>query len=330
MRADRVTPLVAFLGVAPVFAVDPDARTPADVREVVAGSFDESSSAFEPSAQRFLAVSDAPGGSPSSGASGDSSDRAPQDTPGGGHDSHSLAVKLQNPVADLISVPFQFNWDTGIGPDEDKDKITVNIQPVIPFKLSEDWNLISRTILPLIYAESPTPSLDDAFGLGDTTQSFFFSPAKPVGGWILGFGPAMLLPTGTDPLFRTEQLALGPTFVGLKQDPVGEGTLTYGILANQLWKVAGSDDEPDVNSLFLQPFISYTLKTGTSFTLNSESSYNWNDSEWSVPLNLMFSQLVKIGKQPVQFQFGGRYYVESVPDGPEWGIRFAITFLFPN
>lgn len=323
----------AWSKVGVAFQPDPATRAPetaASVRTVVTNILNQPNAPYDPSARLFLASLDT-GVPPTPADAASKGAEEPASTPAKAS-GEGLAVKLQNPVADLISVPIQFNWDTGIGPNDDKDKITVNIQPVIPFHLNKDWNLISRTIIPVIYAESPTPALDDAFGLGDTTQSFFFSPVKPIGGWILGVGPAALLPTGTDDLFRTKQFALGPTFVGLKQDKVGEGTLTYGILVNQLWKVAGSN-EPDVqnvNSLYLQPFIGYTLKTGSTFTLNAESTYNWSDSEWSVPLNLMFSQLMAFGKQPIQLQFGGRYYVETVPNGPQWGIRFAITFLFPT
>jgi hypothetical protein len=249
---------------------------------------------------------------------------------GGADDHHDLAVKLQNPIANLISVPFQFNWDTGIGPDDDRDRITVNIQPVVPIKLNEDLNLISRTILPVVYAEGPSGGISSEFGVGDIVQSLFFSPTRPVGGWILGAGPALGIPTGTDDLFRSKQFSLGPTFVGLKQDKLGEGTLTYGLLTNHLWKVAGSDKTPDTNATFLQPFIGYTTGGGSSFFFNTESTYNWTSEEWSVPLNATFSQLLQFGHQPVQLQFGARYYADTVPDGPEWGLRFGITFLFPK
>lgn len=260
-----------------------------------------------------------------------SSDEAkPGEADGSADSEHGLATKLQNPVADLISVPFQFNWDTGIGPDEDRDKITINVQPVIPFHISEQWNLISRTILPIVYAEGPVEGVEDEFGLGDTTQSFFFSPREPIGGWILGVGPAALIPTGTGDLFRTKQVALGPTVVALQQVPLGEGTLTFGGLMNHLWKVGGDDDVPDVNATYMQPFISYTLKTGSTFGLDAETTYDWTGEQWTVPINATFSQLVRVGRLPVQFQFGGRYYFDAPKDGPEWGIRCAITLLFPN
>ena len=276
----------------------------------------------------MLASADpAPGGAAdlkSAGGSGGEAAAKPAD------DSDSIALKLQNPVADLISVPIQFNWDTGIGPNDDKDKITINIQPVIPIHITPEWNLISRTILPVVYAESPINGINSDFGLGDTLQSLFLSPRDPVDGWILGAGPAMLIPTGTDDLFRSKQFALGPTGVALRQDKLGDGTLTWGILANHLWKVAGSDEVPSVNATFLQPFIVYTLKGGSSFMLNSETTYDWSSEQWSVPLNAGFSQLIMVGKHPLQLQFGGRYYVDTVPNGPEWGLRMTVTFLFPN
>ncbi len=246
-------------------------------------------------------------------------------TPGGADDAQALAKKLANPVAAMISVPFQFNFDQGYGPNE-ADRITLNIQPVIPFSISEHWNIITRTILPVIYQDSIAPGINSDFGLGDTTQSFFFSPKDPVGGWILGAGPVALWPTGTSPQFRSESLGFGPTFVGLRQD----GGWTYGALMNHIWSVTNSDDHQQVNNTFLQPFVSYCWKSGTTLALNSESTYDWNQKQWTVPLNLMLSQLVTIGEQHVQFQVGGRYYAVTPDQGPKWGLRFTVTFLFPR
>ena len=244
--------------------------------------------------------------------------------PASGESKEDLAKKLQNPIADLISVPFQFNWDSGYAGDA--DRYTLNIQPVIPFSISKDWNVISRTIVPVIYQDSRGSGSNSEFGIGDTTQSFFFSPKEPVHNWIVGFGPVLLLPTGTDSDFRTQQLGFGPTVVALRQ----RDGWTYGALANHIWGVTGSDDRPDLNSTFLQPLLAYTWPSATTLTLNSETSYNWTSEEWTVPINLMLSQLVKIGEHPVQFQIGGRYYVESPSGGPDWGLRFTVTFLFPK
>lgn len=235
-----------------------------------------------------------------------------------------LAKKLQNPVASLISVPIQNNWDFGIGP-QNGTKYTVNIQPVVPISISQDWNLIVRTIVP-VNTQTPRFNGDgDHAGLGDITQSFFFSPKTPIHGWILGAGPVMLYPTASDPIFGSQQWGAGPTAVALRQ----EHGFTYGVLANHLWNYTGWGQQ-NVNATFLQPFVAYTTKTYTTFGVNTETTYNWQANQWSVPLNFTIQQLVKIGKQPIALQFGYRYYASSPTGGPTWGLRFAVTFLFPK
>jgi len=237
-----------------------------------------------------------------------------------------LAKKLSNPVAALISVPLQSNFDFGAGPNGDGFQYKLNIQPVIPFSLSEDWNLISRTILPVI-SQHDVIGTSSQDGLSDTLQSFFFSPKEPTsGGWIWGVGPALLLPTATDELLGTEKWGAGPTAVLLKQ----EHGWTYGMLANHIWSFAGDSERADVNSTYLQPFLTYTTKKQTSFTFNTESTYDWEAEQWTVPLNVGVAQLMKVGKMPIQFQFGGRYYADHPDNGPEWGLRFTVTFLFPK
>jgi hypothetical protein len=241
-----------------------------------------------------------------------------------GSEAAELAKKLQNPVADLISVPIQNNWDFGLGPD-DALRFTANVQPVIPISLSESLNLITRTIAPVIYAEAPVAGGDDVTGLGDIQQSFFLSPKKPVGGWIVGIGPVFLYPSATDSALGNGEWGTGPTAVLLQQ----KHGWTYGILANHIWSFAGWGQD-NVSSTFLQPFVSFTTQKQTTLTLNTESTYDWTDHQWTVPLNLMLSQLVKIDKQPVQFQIGGRYYADKPEGGPDWGLRFTVTFLFPK
>ncbi len=236
-----------------------------------------------------------------------------------------LAKQLANPVSSLISVPFQANWDFGIGVN-DASRFTLNVQPVIPLSLNDDWNLIIRTILPVIDAESPAPGIADASGLGDTVQSFFFSPKEPVNGWILAAGPVALWPTATDSQLGSEKWGLGPTGLALKQS----GPWTYGVLANHLWSIAGDDSRDAVNATFLQPFCSYITSTKTTFTLNLESTYDWTHEQWSVPVNAVVSQLFKVGGQPMQAFVGARYYAEGPKGGPEWGIRAGLVLLFPK
>lgn len=241
-----------------------------------------------------------------------------------GSDAH-YAKQLANPVAHLVSVPFQFNWDTGIG-STDAQRTILNVQPVIPFSLNDDLNLISRTILPVINLESTADGVNSAFGLGDTVQSLFLSPKKPVGGWILGVGPVLLLPTATEDVFKSKQWGLGPTAVALRQ----ENGWTYGGLVNHIWGINDPSDRAKVNNTFIQPFVVYTTPNAVSFSLNTESTYDWKSENWTVPINLSVSKLTKIGEQLVQFQFGGRYYVDAPTGGPDWGLRFNATFLFPE
>jgi hypothetical protein len=237
-----------------------------------------------------------------------------------------LAKKLSNPIASLISVPFQYNYDHGYGPTGDGEKGFVNIQPVIPVSLNPDWNMISRTILPVIWQDDIVPGTEQ-HGLGDTVQSLFFSPVEPTDGIIWGVGPVFLLPTGTDPFMSSEKWGAGPTAVALTQ----EHGWTVGVLANHIWSFAGDETRADVNSTFLQPFISYTTPDAWTFALNTESTYDWTAEAWSVPINFMVSKLVTIDKQPVSFQVGARYWAASPEGGPDgWGIRAAVTFLFPT
>jgi hypothetical protein len=174
-------------------------------------------------------------------------------------------------VADLISVPLQNNFDFRIAPDDDGFRYTLNIQPVIPVSLTEDWNLISRTILPVIQQDEIFLGAGDQFGLGDTLQSLLLSPKRPgPGGAIWGVGPVVLLPTATDDLLGGGKWGAGPTAVLLWQ----EGPWTLGILAHHVWSFAGDDDRPDVNQTFLQPFVAYTFPNAVSITAQTETTYD--------------------------------------------------------
>jgi hypothetical protein len=242
-------------------------------------------------------------------------------------DTQELAKKLSNPIASLISVPFQFNYDDGYG-SADGRKAYINAQPVIPITLNDDWNVISRTILPFVWQDDIAGPSGEQSGLGDITQSLFFSPSKPTeNGIIWGAGPVFLLPTATDDLLGGEKWGVGPTAVVLKQSH----GWTVGMLANHIWSFAGDSDRNDISSTFLQPFVSYTTTNAWTFTLNTESSYNWEASEWSIPINFSVSKLVVIDMQPISLTAGLRYWAESPENGPEgWGFRTGITLLFPK
>ena len=239
-----------------------------------------------------------------------------------------LAKKLSNPVANLISVPFQSNWDNRVGPTKGGRRFTMNIQPVIPVGISEDWNLISRTILPVMNQEDVFPGSGSQTGLGDTVQSLFFSPKEPsAGGLIWGVGPVLLLPTGTEPLLGTEKWGAGPTGVVLKQT----GPWTIGALANHIWSFAGKDSRTDVDSTFIQPFLAYNTPTSWTFTLQTESTYDWEAEQWNAPVHFLVAKVFTVGKQTYQVQAGPRYYAESPDTGAQdWGFRLNWIMLFPK
>jgi hypothetical protein len=248
---------------------------------------------------------------------------------GGSSDAESteaLAKAAQNPVAKLISVPFQNNFNFGIGPNEVTQWV-LNVQPVIPITLSEDWNLITRTIMPIINQPSPAPGIASAAGLGDINPTFFFSPAKDTG-LIWGVGPTFTLPTATDPMLGNGQWCAGPAAVALTI----HGHWVVGALANQQWSFAGWGSE-DVNQLLIQPFVNYNLPKGWYLTMSPIITANWNaDSgdKWTVPLGGGLGKIVKIGREPLNLMLAAYYNVEHPDNGADWQLRFQVQLLFPK
>ena len=243
-------------------------------------------------------------------------------------DEAEMAKKLANPLAAMISLPMQLNYDQDFGVDDTGNRFLMNVQPVVPISISENWNLISRTILPVITQDELAAGTGRQTGLGDTSESLWFSPVKPTDkGLIWGIGPVILIPTATDDLLGGGKWGIGPTIVGLRQN----GPWTIGGLANHIWSVAGSGSRNDISSTFIQPFINYSTQTAVTYALNTETSYDWKSDQWSIPVNLMVSKLVRFDKQMVSFQGGIRYWVKSIDSGPEGiGLRFAVTLLFPK
>src|SRR5262245_31069543 len=240
----------------------------------------------------------------------------------------SLAKQLQNPIASLTSVPLQLNYERGAGLDGDGERVRLNVQPVIPKDLGENWNLISRTILPVVSQHDVFPGLGSQSGIGDVTQSLFFSPDAPTKrGWTWGVGPAFLVPTAGDDLLGTGKWAAGPTFVALRQTAAG---WTYGGLFNHLESFAGDSARDDVSATFIQLFASRRVGKGRTVSATVESTYDWEHEQWNVPLNVSYSQVMRIGKQMLSFQGGVGRYLEAPTLAPDWGVRFTTTLMFPK
>ena len=234
--------------------------------------------------------------------------------PAGPPSAAELAKQLANPIASLVSVPFQSNWEFGVGPEE-KTRYVMNFQPVMPFSLNKDWNLIARVIVPIVSQPPLVPGAAATFGISDLVTSFFVSPVK--GSLVWGVGPVLLIPTTTDPYLGTERWGAGATAVVLKQ----VGPWTIGGLANHIWSYGGDADRANVNQTFLQPFFTYGTKTGYSLTLQTEATANWeaaSGQRWTVPLNLAVSRVVKLGKRPMSIAVSPGYFVEKPDGGPRW------------
>jgi hypothetical protein len=237
-----------------------------------------------------------------------------------------LAKKLNNPISDLVSVPFQFNWQNGIGP-KDQTQYILNIQPVMPFSVTEDMNLIVRVIAPIVSQPPVGTGGLAASGVADVLASFFLSPKRGSITW--GVGPVISLPSTNVPTLGTQKWSAGPTGVALKQ----KNGWTVGTLVNQIWSFAGQTDRRTVNQMFLQPVVVYTTAKLWSFTANSESTADWkveSPNRWTVPVNLAFSKLSSFGTFPASYQFGWGYFVKKPVDGPTWKVRATITILMPK
>lgn len=242
-------------------------------------------------------------------------------------DTADLAKKTQNPVSDLISVPFQSNFNFDVGPDEDLQYI-LNVQPVYPMSINEDWNWIHRPIIPIIHQPSLGPGMDEEFGLGDIIYQGYLSPANP-GKWIWGVGPVLQFPTATDDVLGFEKWSAGPGAVALRM----QGPWVYGALVNNLWSYAGDDDREDVNMMTAQPFVNFNLPDGWYLSSAPVITANWeadSDDRWTVPVGGGFGKIFRLGKLPINGSLHGYYNVERPDNGPDWSIRLQFQFLFPK
>jgi hypothetical protein len=242
-------------------------------------------------------------------------------------------------VADLISVPFQNNWNFGAGIHHNKRIYVLNIQPVIPLKLTDEWNLITRVIMPVIDQHALSPKTDRAFGLGDINPSFFFSPAKP-GAVIWGLGPTFTFPTASQKVLGAQKFSMGPAGVALMM----EGPWVFGALVNNQWSVGGWGRK-NVNAMLMQPFVNYNLPGGWYLNTGPIMTANWKAKKegdvWTVPVgggggklfrlgDILPLQGQAVGKLPINAQIGAYGNVVKPEFGPDWQLRFQVQFLFPK
>jgi hypothetical protein len=238
-----------------------------------------------------------------------------------------LAKKLVNPLTDLVSVPLQFNWINGIGPEKETRSL-IYFQPVVPMSLNQDWNLIGRWVMP--YLSQPM-AFGGSSGLSDIIAQAFFSP-KTSGTFTWGVGPMLYLPATTDPTLGYGKWSGGPVVALMRQ----KGGMTFGLLVNNIWSFAGTGDieRADVNMGYFQPVIAHTSRNGVTVTFSTEALADWNaadDSDrWAVPVNLAVSKLTRFANTPLSVQVGGGYYVAKPTDGPDWQLRTTFTLLFPR
>jgi hypothetical protein len=238
-------------------------------------------------------------------------------------DADQLAKQTQNPVSSLISLPLQANWDFGLG-DREATSTLLNIQPVIPFGISDSTNIILRVIMPM--ASAPAADGSRTNGLGDIVATAFLSPAAP-GRIIWGVGPVVLLPAATSASLGSEKFGIGPSAVVLTQP----GNWTLGALFNQIWSISGADDRNDVNQMYLQPFANYNLGNGVSAGMSIEASANWDaDERWTAPLLFSLSKVTLLGKRPVNLAVAAGPTIASPDAGASWRFRVVATFLYPR
>jgi len=244
--------------------------------------------------------------------------------------SEELAKLAQNPVGNLVSVPFQSNTNFNTGPLNGTQNV-LNIQPVYPIELNADWNLITRTILPLIWQPEFVPGQGSRFGLGDLQLSGFFSPSQPgPGGLIWGAGGIVQMPTDTNEL-GNKNWGLGPTAVVLKLEK--GSPWVYGVLVNNVWALSGSQRGGSYNNFLMQPFLNYNLPGGTYFTSSPIITADWkadSDQRWTVPLGGGIGHIFHIGRLPVNTQLGAYYNVVHPDDAANWQLRIQVQLMFPK
>lgn len=241
----------------------------------------------------------------------------------------AIAKQAQNPIANLISVPLENDFYPHTGMDKE-DSYVLEMKPVVPFKLSNDWNLITRTVIPVAQVPDLAPGVNGTSGLGDIQESLFFSPTKPSpGGLIWGAGPVISFPTATEDVLGTKKLSIGPSAVVLTI----KGHWLFGTLVQNLFSVAGPSERSNVNQMLVQPFVNYNMRHGWYLTSSPIITSNWEvngNDRWTVPVGGGVGKIVHFGKLPVS-TYAQVFRNVQRPDGTtSWSARFEMTFLFPK
>ncbi|MGH8769728.1 MAG: transporter [Burkholderiales bacterium] len=238
-----------------------------------------------------------------------------------------LAKATQNPLASLISVPFQKQPTLTSG--RWTVRRTLNIQAVMPFSASENWNVITRTIMPIIWQPEFVPGQGSKSGLGDIQFNAFFSP-KESRGWVWGAGAVAQLPTHSNARLGNHRWGLGPTAVALHTEK--GSPWVYGALINNIWSIT-SDTDPKINQMLIQRFLNYNLPGGVYLTSSPLITANWeapSDQKWTVPLGGGVGKIFRLGKLPVNGQLSAYYNVVRPDNGATWSLRVQLQFLFPK
>jgi hypothetical protein len=239
-----------------------------------------------------------------------------------------LAKLAQNPVGNLISLPFQNNTNLNYGPEKGTQNV-LNIQPVIPVEVNSEWNVITRTIVPIISQPAMFPGDGRTNGIGDVVFTAFLSPAVPKG-LIWGVGPVVQLPTDSNGL-GNKNWGLGASFVVLKLEK-GDPWV-YGALVNNVWSLTSDQRGGGYNNGLIQPFVNYNFPSGLYLTSSPIVTVNWNAAsgqQWTVPIGGGVGKIFHFGKLPVNAMIAAYYNVVKPDYGPTWQVRAQVQLMFPK
>jgi hypothetical protein len=260
--------------------------------------------------------------------SGPGAEEVTAPAPEGEASATELAKKTQNPVSDLISLPFENNFGFQAGADGEF-RYDLIIKPVLPVSLNEDWNWINRVLIPVSSQPNLGPNgIGEACGVGDVQYQGYLSPADS-GEWIWGIGPVLAFPTASEDELGTEKWSAGPGFVMLRMS----GPWVYGGLINNIWSYAGEGDRESVSFMTLQPFVNYNFEGGWYLSTGPVITANWeadSDDAWTIPLGGGFGRVIRIGELPVNWTLRGYYNVEKPDGAPDWSLQLQVAFLFPK